>query len=153
MPKTLVDRAVEMKNAAAKRAKSQKDDNLRYDAIWCVFDIDEHPFVPEARQQARDNAIELAVSNPCFELWVLLHFRDQTAHIDRAAVQHECRNYLPGFKKKLPSAQLHPYYGEALRRAKDLDAWQKSRACDGGNPSTGVYRLMEQIKSFGGGRN
>ena len=147
VPKTLVERAVALKQSAAKEAKSQKDDNLSYDSVWCVFDIDEHPFVPEAKQKAKDNNIEVAISNPCFELWVLLHYRDQRAHIDRSSVQSECRKYIPGYDKELPTARLFPHYAEALRRARELDVWQLSRGCDGENPSTGVYRLMEQIKS------
>ena len=146
-PKALVERAVEKKKAAERLAKSQQDSNLRYDQVWCVFDIDEHRLIPEAKQQARDNGIELAISNPCFELWVLLHFRDQRAHIERGPLHHECKQYIPGYEKQLPTAQLHPRCDVALRRAKDLDQWQKSRGCEGENPSTGVYRLMERIRS------
>lgn len=36
VPKTLVERAVEMKKTAAVRAKREKDDNLKYDHVWCV---------------------------------------------------------------------------------------------------------------------
>jgi hypothetical protein len=145
----LVQRAVELKNAAKKDAKSRRDDNLLYDDIWCVFDIDEHPAVPDAKQQARDNEIELAISNPCFELWILLHFRDRRAHTDRAVVQRECSKYLPDYEKAVPFAKLHPYYDDAVQRAVALDAWQQSRGRGGSNPSTGVHKLTEKIKSFG----
>jgi hypothetical protein len=77
----------------------------------------------------------------------LLHFRDQRAHIERGPLHHECKQYIPGYEKQLPTAQLHPRCDVALRRAKDLDQWQKSRGCEGENPSTGVYRLMERIRS------
>src|SRR5262249_33463734 len=120
------------------------------DEVWCVFDVDEHPFVPEAKQQAKDNGIETAVSNPCFELWIILHFRDQRAYVDRAQLQHECRQYLPGYDKDVPTAKLIAHDDDAVRRAKDLDAWQSSRNCAGANPSTGVYRLTERIKAAGG---
>jgi hypothetical protein len=42
-PKTVVERAVEVKNTAEKAAKRKKDENLKYDVAWCVFDVDEHP--------------------------------------------------------------------------------------------------------------
>jgi hypothetical protein len=87
VPKTVVERAVQLRNRAEQEAKRRGDEYLRYDYVWCVFDVDEHPFVPEAKQQAHDNRIDLAVSNPCFELWFLLHFQDQTAHIERARLQ------------------------------------------------------------------
>lgn len=151
VPKTLVERAVEMKRAAETKARSQKDENLKYDQVWCVFDIDEHPFVPEAKQQARDNAIEVAVSNPCFELWALLHFRDQRAHIERGPLHHECKQYMPGYEKRLPTAELHPRLEDAVRRARDLSEWQRKRGCDGANPTTEVYRLIEEIRKEGTG--
>ena len=148
VPKALVDRAVEKKKDAERLARSQKDSNLEYDEVWCVFDIDEHRLIPEAKQQAGANGIELAISNPCFELWALLHFRDQRAHIERGPLHHECKQYMPDYEKQLPSARLHPLCGDALRRASELDQWQRSRGCEGENPSTGVYRLMERIRSL-----
>src|SRR5271156_3507691 len=80
-PKTLVERAVDLKKAAARDAKRGKDENLKFDVVWCVFDVDEHPYLAEAQQQARVNGIKVAVSNPCFELWALLHFQEQHAYI------------------------------------------------------------------------
>lgn len=147
-PKTLVERAAELKREANRKANSRNDVNSRYDEVWCVFDIDEHPFVPDAKQQAQQHQIKVAISNPCFELWVLLHFQDQQAHIERGAVQHLCRQYLPGYSKRLPYEQLAPLYDQARRRAGDLAAWQATRGGEGSNPSTAVYKLTERIKTI-----
>ena len=127
VPKDVVERAVDMKKQSERDAKRRQDENLRYDSVWCVFDIDEHPFVPEAKQQAHANAINLAVSNPCFELWFLLHFQDQTAHIDRHKVQHMCRQHMPGYQKEPPCDVLRPHQVEATERAIQLENWQESR--------------------------
>ena len=143
VPKTVVEEAVRLKKESARDAR--RDRNLRYDHVWCVFDVDEHPFVPEAKQQAQANGIELAVSNPCFELWLLLHFQDQTAHIERRAVQRLCREHMPGYRKAPPSDALIPRLNEATERAIQLENWQASRDNAAGNPSTGVYRLIQQI--------
>jgi hypothetical protein len=147
-PKTLVERAVASKKTAERQAKSGKDRNSLYDEVWCVFDVDEHPFLAEARQQATDNHLSLAISNPCFELWVLLHFEDQRAHIERGQVQHQCREHLPRFEKEVPGETLAPLYVDAMRRARELDAWHESRGTAGENPSTGVYKLTERIKAI-----
>src|SRR5579862_1106584 len=122
-PKTLVEYAVELKVDAEQAAKREKDQNLTYDSVWCVFDVDEHPFVPEARQQARDNRIEVAVSNPCFELWALLHFQDCRGHIDRRSIQRLCRQHMPGYEKRLSCDLLMPRYKDALRRSERLEHW------------------------------
>lgn len=152
-PRTLVQRAVERKKSAEREARRQRDANLRYDEVWCVFDVDEHPYLPEAKLQARDNQIRVAVSNPCFELWILLHFRDHTAFIDRAVLQRACREHLPGYEKDVPVESLHPLYPAALRRAIDLDRWHETRGTAGENPSTGVYILTERIKALGRSRD
>lgn len=43
--------------------------------IWCVFDRDRHPSYQEAFELASHNRrIRLCWSNPCIELWFLMHF-------------------------------------------------------------------------------
>jgi hypothetical protein len=148
-PKALVKQAVRLKKEAAAKARSHEDDNLEYDQVWCVFDVDQHALLLEAKQQARDSGIEVAISNPCFELWALLHFRDQRAHIKSGKLHLECKKYMPEYEKRLPTSQLHPLCDDALKRARELDRWQSSRGCQGDNPSTGVYKLMEQIRAAG----
>jgi hypothetical protein len=71
-PRKLVDMAKREKKKASARAKKEKDDFAAYDEVWCVFDRDQHERFADACQMARDNQIDLAVSNPSFELWLLL---------------------------------------------------------------------------------
>ena len=127
-------------------ARARKNDG--FDEIWCVFDVDRHPYIREATEQAKANKFGIAISNPCFELWVLLHFDDHTAYIDRGKLQSKCREHLPGYKKDLPCEKLFPRYPEAHKRAADLEAWQERRSTPGANPSTTVHRLVAHIKSF-----
>jgi hypothetical protein len=42
-----------------------------------------------------------------------------------------------------------PLLSKAIDRAIQLDRWQASRDNTGGNPSTGVYRLIQQIQAAG----
>lgn len=142
-PKQAVDVAVAEKKESERKAV--KDSNERFDAIWCVFDVDEHPLIPEARQKAEANAIELAISNPCVELWIYLHFGDQRSHIHRHEIQRRCRRHLKNFDKEVAYAQLKPHKDDAIQRARKLDEWQQSRGKPGANPSTRMYRLVEAI--------
>jgi len=151
VPKTLVERAAARKKEAEREARSQRDDFLRYDEVWCVFDVDEHPHLPDAQQQARDNGIELAVSNPCFELWALLHFQDHSAFVERRRLRGMLKRHLPGYDKALPYERLRPGYTQAVQRATDLDRRREEAGVVGGNPSTGVYRLTEKIRLGGAG--
>jgi RloB-like protein len=149
VPKTLVERAAIHKREAEREARTRRDDFLSYDEVWCVFDVDEHPHLSDARQQARDNGVRLAVSNPCFELWALLHFQEQTAYLERREARSRLKRHLKSYDKALPFPLVHPGYSRAVQRALELDRRREEATDPGGNPSTGVYRLTEQIRKGG----
>ena len=149
VPKTLVERSIHLKKDAARDAKREGDDFLRYDAVWCVFDVDSHPNLPEAKQQARDNGVNLAISNPCFELWLLLHFQDHTAFIDRKKLQRACSERMPGYKKEAPYEVLRGTYEEAVARAESLERRHNRDGSPGENPSTDVFKLTTVLMSEG----
>ncbi len=146
VPKTLVEMAVKMKKESGARAGRKRDQNLRYDHVWCVFDVDAHPSIADALQQARDNGICTAVSNPCFELWALLHFQDQTKSVTRQVVQSLCRKHMPGYAKELPCEELIAKCEDAVARSTALVKWHSDRGTPGGNPSTTVHELVRLIR-------
>ena len=147
-PKTLVERAASRMKAAKKAAQGARDENLRYDEIWCVFDVDEHPKLMDAKQQAEAHHIEIALSNPCFELWLLLHFKDQTAWIHRHDAQSACRAQLKEFEKRIDFAKIRDRVDVAIQRAARLEDWQESRGSQGENPSTTVHKLVQRLKEL-----
>jgi len=146
VPRSVVEAAITGRRVADEDARRQRDENLRWDQVWAVFDIDDHPNVAEAKQLALANDILLAVSNPCFELWAFLHFADQRGHIERTKLRAALQNHLPGYDKELAFARMHAGYDDAVRRAQELDdaAMRADRA--GRNPTTGVYLLTEVIR-------
>ena len=147
VPKTIVESAKERKRGAEKRARREKDDNLCYDEVWCVFDVDEHPNIPDAKQMARDNGIELAMSTPCFELWLCLHFADSPGMQHRHRLQSRMKEYIPGYDKHVDYSDYAAGYDEAVKRASRLDKDAKAANEEGRNPTTGVWRLTESIRS------
>jgi RloB-like protein len=66
VPRTVVGTAIDPRGQAADEARRQRDENLLWDEVWAVFDVDDHPNVAEAKQLATANGIHLAVSNPCY---------------------------------------------------------------------------------------
>ena len=99
-PKSLVQVAKDRKKDAEKKSKKQEDDNLAYDQVWCLHDIDEHPpdKITGAKDMARDNGIHLAVSNPCIELWLYLHF-ENTGLIHRDNLEKLLKKHIPQYDK------------------------------------------------------
>jgi hypothetical protein len=145
VPMTLVEATKQAKEEAEREARKEDDENLAFDATWCVFDVDAHPNLPAARQMARDNGIDLAISNPCFELWLLLHFRDNPGMQDRHKMKELLTGYVPEYDKHVEFKTYSAGYPQAVKRARQLDEAADSAGDSGRNPTTGVYRLTELI--------
>lgn len=149
-PAALVERAVDAKAVAQREAKRGR--GPAYDQVWCVFDVDEHPNVEAAIRRAADAGIAIAVSNPCIELWFLLHGIDQTAAIDRHAAQKASAATF-GFDKSPAPKHLDALdadYETAMRRSRQLDdKHEKDGSRPGSNPSSALWRLIEAIRSAG----
>jgi len=147
VPRTLVEIAKRRKKEAEEDADREKDDNLAFNSVWCVFDVDEHPRVADAREMARDNGIDLAISNPCFELWLLLHVRESPGMQDRAKIKTMLTQHVPEYDKHVDYAMYSTGYEQAAMRAKRMDESAGSAGESGRNPTTGVYKLTELIRT------
>lgn len=144
-PKQIVEQAKRLRAAADREAKRMHDQNLRYDQVWCVFDRDEHVHFNEAIKQASDNNLDLAVSNPCFELWILIHFQDQTTGLTRQDARNKVRYYIPAYEKKISFAELKGHTDTAVRRARKLESDAKESGKVTDNPTTGVWKLVQKL--------
>jgi hypothetical protein len=145
VPKTLVEHAKRYKEQAQAKANREGDDNLAYDSVWCVFDTDEHPRVGEAMEMARDNDICLAISNPCFELWLLLHFRDNPGAQLRDKINKKLIKHVPNYDKHVDYVTYSAGYPQAVARASRMDQDAENAHEPHRNPTTGVYKLTKLI--------
>lgn len=143
-PLRLVQRAVSAKAAAESQARQERDENLLYDEVWCVLDVDNHARLRSARELANQNGIYVTVSEPCFELWGLLHYQDQWAYIECSAVQGALERHLPYYDKRLEFDAIRPEYPRARGRAIALDE-RRARTGSDSNPSTDVWRLVDGL--------
>jgi hypothetical protein len=146
-PTMLVDLAVKAKSDAARDERRRR--GAVWDEIWCVFDAAEHLDLREAIVKAEANGVNVAVSDPCIELWFILHFEEQTAHIGSADARLRSSVLLSCLDGLSDAAldELAARYLDARTRAKALD---EQRSADGApphsNPSTDVWKLVERIR-------
>lgn len=145
VPLTVVECAVRLRDEAVSDARRLRDENLLWDEVWGVFDIDDHPNLDKAINLAREKGIHLAISNPSFELWALLHFQEQRAFATRQQVRVSLKVHLPNYDKELDFALMVPRYAAAVSRAQALDHEAQVHNEPGRNPSSGVYRLTQAI--------
>lgn|GEM_PF-386202 len=102
-------------------AASARDPEL--DEVWCFIDVEAptpHPRLIEAVELARRTNVRLAISNPCFELWLVLHDRDWTRPATSTYEMEATAQQLPGIQRKHVDDMLLALRHEAVRRARAL---------------------------------
>lgn len=144
VPRALVGMAIKARRKAM-------DEEAEIDEFWCVFDVEwprNHPGLGEALQQAHMNGIKLAVSNPCFELWLILHFQDHGSWLDNSQARRLRRQLDRSVGKGLEAAKYLPFTADAARRSAALERRHRQ---DGAvfpqdNPSSGMHRLIAAVE-------
>lgn len=146
-PKTIVSRAIERKKNA--RARGRRELVGGGDQVWAMFDRDDHPFVLEARDMAQANGVPVAFSNPCFEVWGLLHYVDHGSPDSRHEVQKKLSMVMPNYHHdKNPVfdfEHIRDRHRDACRRALRCLAHRHEEGDPHGNPSTTVHELLDVI--------
>lgn len=148
-PIQIVERAIGTRKDLRIREEWEED----HDELWCVFDTEDGSNISgltEAYSKADTQDVKLAVSNPSFEYWYLLHFRETDREfLNSDAVISELRNYLKAYEKNISvyftikkNLTLAIHHAQILRN-RNLLSWSAKR-----NPSTGVDILVQVVKTL-----
>jgi hypothetical protein len=109
------------------------------DKTFLIYDYDTESVV---KRLQKIPSVQLIFSNPCFELWYLLHFINQTASL----TSDQCLSKIASNIKKYQKGYLDEKLKLKLDRNK-TKATARAKALHGpGNPSTLVYQLIEQLE-------
>lgn len=121
------------------------------DEAWLLVDKDEWTESALKRLHNWSEQQEnygLAVSNPMFEYWLLLHFEDGNAVTSKKACMARLKKHLPHYDKtQYDPAPLKKGIPSAVKRAQKRDKlenapWPK-------NTGTTVYKLVERLIAAG----
>ena len=117
------------------------------DQVWLVLDTDRWSTeqLREVERTCKDHGWNLAISNPCFELWLYLHYADLPEDPPSSSKEWKkelSRRVATGYR---PEEALH-HLDEAIRRAEALET-------DPNNAvppplQTTLYRIGKAIKPF-----
>jgi len=147
-PLSVVDSAIIFRDERKKL--SRRGSGVPYDSAWAVFDTERaktNPKLNAAIQKAKDNNISIAISNPCFEFWLLLHYEYTTAPFSSCAniIRRIKDNHLPGYEKeKIPVNEFIARIPEATNRAGKCRQHVINANTDG-NPSTDMDLLVKEM--------
>ena len=149
VPTTIAEKACK-RTAAMKRARRQKSSFEEGDQVWAVFDRDEHPKVPEALERCRMSNVRVAFSDPCFELWLILHLDDfdrlDDRHQVQAALARVCEGYDPKGRKSADFSKLMPNVQDAEERAEQQLRRREAEDHPPRRPFTTVFRLTQEMR-------
>ena len=138
-------------SAVVKKAK-ELSTSSRYcfcEEIWAVFDKDDFPDFKDAVSSGQSGKIKIGYSNPCFELWLLLHFQDVSSDMTTKTVIDKVESHFKKSGSKYEkNGKIFDFVTtkgsekEACRRAENLEKtfepWKNP-------PSTSIHKLIEQI--------
>jgi len=99
----------------------------------------------EALAKAKSNNIEVAYSNPCFEIWYLLHLEYRNTGIDRDELVKKLEDEFDYQKNRLfQKGDVNFAIANAKRLLKDYPHPNPEKD----NPSTTVHKLLEVLEGF-----
>ena len=131
-----------------------------YSDVWVVFDKDDNIDFDEAIALAKKEGLNVAWSNECFELWLLLHFQDLKSGIGRNDYYSKLTNH---FKDKNINNGKYDkniygifditskYVNDAIKRSNSLledHRCDKIFSPDKMNPATTVQDLVEELIKY-----
>lgn len=130
-----------------------KGDVTSKDRVFCVIDIDDidNTTIKETFQH-KPRFINLVISNPNFELWLLLHFKLYTHQFSKEETLQKLKEFIPEYRKP----DVAPFYTTlkgneitALENAKKLKNYHEVAKNDlrtrEANPYTAINEVVETI--------
>lgn len=148
-PLSVVDYAIVERDRRARDAE-RSPAVVSFDEVYCVVDVDHHKTLAQAVDKARrDGALTMIISRPCFEFWVLLHFKYTTQpHDSFDSLSPGLRRHFPDYAKGQRSfAVLEARTGLAVKHAERVIAYhERAGSRDvAPNPSTRVHELVKAL--------
>ena len=128
------------------------DNNIKNsDEAWLVIDKDRWTELQLGElhtwSQEKKN-YRVALSNPKFEYWLLLHFENIDGNLTSTQCTNKLRRHLPQYDKRLECSKITL---SRIQKAVQQARQQDNSPCDSWPQTTGttVYRLVERIISAG----
>lgn len=143
--------------ATSKKVDRKRDTSLDpYEKIWCVFDTEgpqnRHPNLKRAYDDAIAKKYSVAVSNPCFEYWFLLHYQET------AKPAANCTEIIQELKRHYSEYQkghgkifndIYDKTDKAIERARRfMEIGYRDEDVIDRNPSTYVFLLVDYLKNI-----
>jgi len=126
----------------------------RYSEVWCVFDKDKNTndvYNQLIAKRAKEENIHIAYSNPCFELWFLLHFDYYDSQLSGKDCEKKLCSRMQDYSKT--DVELFDKFANkqaiAIKHAETLmKTWEGRTDFANHNPSTTVHELVTMLNDY-----
>jgi len=150
VPQTLAEKAIAKTKEIRRSKRKEKNSFEEKDEVWAIFDRDAHPNYNGAVASCTANGVKVGRSNPCSELWLILHVEDFDRPDTHVQVQRHLRTlrpeYDPRHRKTLNCTELLGLVADAEDRAERQLANRDQEGAPYGRPSTTVFELSRAIR-------
>jgi hypothetical protein len=151
-PISVVEKAIVMVDERKQEHKYNENIPL-FESVWCVIDTEnpnDNSSLPRAIDIALQKGYHLAISNPSFEYWYILHFEPTTRPFTNG---QEAKKYLKKHIEGYDSAkQVFPVLCSKTKNALEFCERTFQSSCqnskDFPNPSTFVFLLVRLMLSM-----
>ncbi|MGB4698431.1 MAG: RloB family protein, partial [Methanothrix sp.] len=151
-PISLVKAAISIINRKRSDCRISQEEG---DEIYCVYDVDDNSdaVLNSAKELAEKNGIKIFLSNPCFEIWFLLHFEQVNKGVSREDLYEQLKKYIKNYDKSGEVYHLlKDLQANAIANAERLNSMHEengiSLSCNACNPSTQVFKMIKYFKSL-----
>lgn len=150
-------------NHVFKKLKKEAKDEYNFkdtDELWMIIDTDRWKNIPDIISECKKQSnMFVAVSNPCFEFWLLLHIKNITDYTENELdlilkndkvsskknyIDSKISEILGSYNKSNPKPELFlPTIDFAIEQAKKFDKQEYEYPKDLGSH---VYKVVEKLK-------
>ncbi len=142
-PSKIVERAEELYG-------EEKNEGDPFDKVYCVFDKDAHSDYNKSLNKLSQKRDFYAINSvPCFEYWLLLHYRYTTGQYEKAnSVIQDLKTYIRDYDKGYKNIfeVLKNKVETAKSNAKKSIRYSQEAGTD--NPSTKVHILVDFLQNI-----
>jgi hypothetical protein len=132
-----------------------------YDTAFCVFDRDQHEKFGDAlymisnSELGKSGRMQAITSVPCFEIWLLLHYRYTSKSYSASRGESACarvirdlQQHFEGYEKgyKTVFEKMAPMLDQALVHAERLEKYNGETKSS--NPATLVHHLITYLRNL-----
>ena len=137
---------------AARAPRRNQSGGEGFDSVWCVFDVEQprpHPSLMRAVSCAKNRDIDVAISNPCFEAWLIFHWQRMSQPMTTAQAVDQRQLLDKANGKRVDGSLYLPRRQHAADHARRLAERHSTngRFLPDDNPSSGMFTLLDALNA------